>query len=297
MIPRILVIGATGLLGEPVARALRGAGFGVRVMSRQSGLLRRTFPDSFELFEGDALNRADTEKALRGCGGVHISIDHDQEDQCVARVIESAKSQGLTRITYVSGTTVCEENRWFPLVDRKLKAERAIVASGVDYTILCPGWFMELLERLVRHGRAVVFGRASRRWHMVAAQDFARMVSESYRRPEASNKRFHVHGPEGLTVVEALRSYCQALHPEVGTPLRVPAGVARVIAWLRGSAEMRAGVDMVTYLERVGERGDPQEANAILGAPQITLSQWLQTRPPRGGAHPAVCCGRICPIE
>ena len=35
---------------------------------------------------------------------------------------------------------------------------------------------------------------------------------------------------------------------------------------------------MVSYLETVGERGDPTEANAILGAPEITLDQWLRMR-------------------
>ena len=32
---------------------------------------------------------------------------------------------------------------------------------------------------------AIVIGKTTRRWHFVSAQDFARMVTESYRRPEA----------------------------------------------------------------------------------------------------------------
>lgn len=179
-------------------------------------------------------------------------------------------------MTYVSGTTVCEENRWFSLVDRKMKSDQAILASGIDYTIFCPGWFMEMLARFVRSGQVMVFGKPSRRWHFVSVQEFAQMVVESYRRPEAVNKRFYVHGPQALTVLEALQSYCRVLHPEIRRFHRTPYWLLRLIAWLRGNVELRAGVDMVSYLEKVGERGDPAEANAILGAPQVTLDRWLQ---------------------
>jgi uncharacterized protein YbjT (DUF2867 family) len=274
---RILVIGATGLLGEPVARSMLDAGFSVRVMSRHADHARRTFPRPFEVAAGDALHRDDVERALADCDAVHISVDHDREDECVTRVVEAARGQGVDRISYVSGTTVCEENRWFPLVDRKLKSEHAIMDSGIAYTILCPGWFMEMLARLVRDGRAIMFGKARRSWHLVTVHDFARMVTESYRRPEAANRRFYVHGPQALTVPEALRSYCRALHPEIESIVHIPIWLARLIARARRNAAMRAGIDMVAYLERVGERGDPAEANAILGAPGTILDEWLQT--------------------
>jgi len=247
-------------------------------MSRNVSRARAKFPEPFEVFDGDALKRSDVAEALKGCEAVHISIDHDQEDKCVTYLVEGARAQGLQRITYISGTTVCEENRWFPLVDRKLKSEQAIRASGIDYTIFCPGWFMEVLPRFVRNGRVTVLGKPSRRWHFVSVQDLARMVAESYKRPEAVNKRFYVHGPQALTVVEALWSYCRALHPEIKTFSHRPYWLLRLIAWLSGNAELRNGVNMVSYLEKVGERGDPAEANAILGAPQVTLDQWLQIR-------------------
>ena len=102
------------------------------------------------------------------------------------------------------------------------------------------------------------------------------MVAEAYRQPKAANKRFYVHGPEALTVPEALRSYCRALHPEIERLRRVPYWQIRLVAWLQRNREMRVGVNMVSYLENVGERGDSDEANTLLGAPQVTLDQWLR---------------------
>ena len=54
---RVLVVGATGLLGEPVARGLMAAGFAVRVLSRDARRARAVFPSAFEIAEGDALRR------------------------------------------------------------------------------------------------------------------------------------------------------------------------------------------------------------------------------------------------
>lgn len=276
MARRALVIGGTGLLGEPVARGLQDAGFVVRIMTRDASRARVTFAPPFEIAEGDAQQRAALESALGGCKAVHLSIDHEREDECVARVVEVGRGLGLERIAYISGTTVCEENRWFPLVDRKWKAEQVIRASDIDYTILRPGWFMEMLARFLRDGRAVVFGRPTQHWHFVALEDFARMVVAAYRNREAVGKSLYVHGPEALTVTEALQAYCDALHPEIDAVRSIPYWAARLLARLRQNDKMRAGIEMVAYLERVGERGDGTQANAVLGPPQVTLAAWLQ---------------------
>ena len=276
MAQRILVIGATGLLGKPVASALLAAGFGVRVMSRRIEQARSEFPEPFEVVEGDALDKGDVERALAGCHAVHVSVDHEQEDECVDQVVDGARAQGIARITYVSGTTVREENRWFPLVDGKMRSEEVIRASGIDYTIFCPGWFMEMLPRFVLDGRMIVFGKPKRRWHIVALEDLARMVVEDYRKPEAVNKRFYVHGPEAMTILEALETYRRVLHPEIKVVRSIPYWLIRLTARLSGNTRRQQGIKMFSYLEMVGESGDPTEANAILGAPQITLEEWLQ---------------------
>lgn len=100
-------------------------------------------------------------------------------------MVALAQRLDVKQITYISGTTVCEENRWFPLVERKLQSERAIRDSGINHTIFCPGWLMEMLPRFVRNGYVVIFGNPSRRWHFVSLQDFSRMVAASYRCPSA----------------------------------------------------------------------------------------------------------------
>ena len=41
-------------------------------------------------------------------------------------VAQVAARHGVERISYISGATVAEENRWFPMANRKFLAEQAI---------------------------------------------------------------------------------------------------------------------------------------------------------------------------
>ena len=53
---RILIIGATGLLGEPVARRLKKKGFSVHIMARDIQKARDQFGDDYEIVGGDVFD-------------------------------------------------------------------------------------------------------------------------------------------------------------------------------------------------------------------------------------------------
>jgi hypothetical protein len=54
---------------------------------------------------------------------------------------------------------------------------------------------MEVLPKFVRGNRAFVFGKQPNPYHLVAADDYVRMVAASYELKKANNKRFIIHGP------------------------------------------------------------------------------------------------------
>ncbi len=274
----ILVIGATGMLGEPVARHLQKDGFRVRVMVRDSQKARKIFDESFEAVVGDVKDTHSLEKALDGCSGVHINLSGEIEQLGVENVVSVASRKGLERITYISGTSVAEDTTWFPQTRRKFLAEKTIRESGIPYSIFCPTWFMESLPKYVRGGRAFAFGKQPNPYHFVAAEDYARMVSTAYTLEEAANRRFIIHGPEGILFHEALKRYCAVFHPEIKKISTYPYWLANIIAALKGSEEMKFASEFMAFFEKVGEQGDPTEANRLLGAPRITLNEWLKRR-------------------
>lgn len=275
---RILVIGATGLLGAPVAIHLKKSGFKVRLMVRDIEKATKRFGTDFEIVKGNISDLESLKKALDSCFGVHINLSGELEQLGVENVSSVVSQLKLQRITYISGTSVAEENIWVPLIKRKFFAEKAIRNSGVAYCIFCPAWFMEVLPKYIRGNRAFVFGKQPNPYHFIAADDYARMVAASYELKEATKKRFFIHGPEGILFNEAVKRYCDVFHPEIKKVSTMPYWLATIISTIRAKKEMKAISDWMAAFEKIGEKGDPSEANNILGAPSIKLEDWLQQK-------------------
>jgi uncharacterized protein YbjT (DUF2867 family) len=280
----ILVVGGTGMLGEQVAWQLLREGFEVRLLARDVERARTLLGSDFEYFAGDVDDSGAIERALEGCTGVHISLrggsDPDELDRVehrgTARVAELAARQGVSRLTYLSGMLVSEDAE-IPADRAKFRAERAIHRSGVPYTIFKPTYFMETLPRHVQGNLAIVLGRQPRPLHMVAAGDFARMVSRAFRTPEAANRHFFVQGPGAITIPDALRLYCSLVEPGKRV-VSMPLWFMSVVDGLFMRRQLRSTIQLMRVMQQVGERGDSSEANEVLGAPTTTLRQWCEKR-------------------
>ena len=274
----ILILGGTGMLGSPVARRLQADGFTVRLLARDPEKARAALGDSFEIFTGDISDLDSLKRGLAGCQGVHVSVGGPVDRLSAEHVASLAPGLGLERITYISGATVAEENRWFPMTAQKLDAEHAIRECGVPYTIFCPTWPLEQLPRFARGGQPLLVGDRPILYHWFAADDLGRLVSTAYQLEEAANKRLYVHGPEAMTMVEAMEGYCRVFHPEVESVSVMPVEAARGVAKSTGNQMLGFFAEMMAYFDRVGELGNPDEANRLLGAPETTLDAWIEQR-------------------
>jgi len=282
---RVLVVGATGLLGAPVARRLRDEGHAVRVLVRDIARARARLGEGFEYVSGSVTELRAVDRAVEGCDAVHISLGGSGREELdavehrgTALVAAAAARHRLNRISYLTGSLVREPyGEPIPEHRAKLAAERAIEASGVPYTFFRPTYFIDNLPRHVQGRVAILFGRRHRLLHPVAAQDYAAMVARALSTAAAADRELYVQGPEPLTLAEALRLYCAWVVP--GTRLvRVPFSVMSLIDRVAMGGRLRASLDVMALLSRLGERGDAGPANALLGAPTTTVRAWCEDR-------------------
>jgi NADH dehydrogenase len=280
----ILVIGATGTVGAPVARQLREDGHDVRLLVRDPKRAAAQFGSGFEYIQGSVEERETVKQALSGCTGVHISLQAGSnpadiervEHLGTLRVIELAAQQQLAHLTYVSGMFVGAEVGSAVLDDHaKRSVEQALQQSGIPSTIFKPTYFMDTLPKQLQGKRAMILGKQPHPLHLVAASDFGRMVSRAFQVPEAANKVFYIQGPEALTVAEALHLYCTMLEPEKQVTT-IPLWLMSVVDTLFLGRKMRRTLQIMQVLQRYGEFGDPSEANHLLGAPTTTLRAWCE---------------------
>jgi uncharacterized protein YbjT (DUF2867 family) len=271
----ILVIGATGMLGEPVARHLAADGFKVRVMSRSLDRLTMYDADRFEAVEGDVEDVESLRKALEGCTGVHLNLSGGNLERRGAEIVSRvAFEKGVKRISVITGATTCEANAWFPATRSKLDAEIAVKSSGIPYTVFRCTMFMESMPKWIIQNKAYIVGEQPTLWHWIAAEDYAMLVSKAFATPEAENKTFYVYGPESMTIEEALTTYTLT-YPDVKLT-RIPFWWARILSLMPGNAKLRKSLPMFEYLPKVSE--PPAEANSLLGEPKITVHAWCEAQ-------------------
>lgn len=275
---KVLIIGASGLLARPVIKHLDEAGFQLRLFSRNVNQLM--FDKEYEIFKADVLNRDDLDKAMNGCDAVHISLSVVNEALAVRAVVDLAKKKGLQLVSYISGCTVAEENRWFSMIENKFQAEQAVINCGIPYMIFRPSWIFETLELMIRNGKAMMLGKQPNPSHWVAADDLARMVTTAYQKPEAKNRIFFIFGPEPHLMKDLMERYCKRWHPEIKKVSVIPIGMIKIMAILTGKKELKEVAGMFGYFEKVKEMGDQGETNNLLGKPELTFEKWLQSKSP-----------------
>ena len=278
MTATVLVIGGGGQLGAPVVRRLLEDGFRVRVLVRANSPARADGPEEVL---GDVDDIDSLRRAITGCDAVHISLrggpgdaDYERvEHRGTARVADVAAESGRrVRLSYVSHMLAAPDSRSASL-RAKWSAEHAIAASGVPYTIFRPTYFMETLPRHIRGRTATVLGHQRHRFHMLAAEDFAAMVSRALSTDRAVNQTLTVYGPEAYTIPAALRIYCDVCAPGVAVasrPLWLMAALDRTV--LRGG--LGDTIPLMHTLQELGEQGDPREAVRLLGPATTNLADW-----------------------
>lgn len=274
---KILVIGAAGFVGAPVAKQLLADGFAVRALVRNADKARQLLGDKVEIVTGSFEDKAVLEKCLLGVSGVNISVPWQSEFQVARDVTEILARQGRknVRVSYISGTTAVPENRGYVMIDEKLKAEDVLKSSGVDYTILRPSWFMDALALFVNDGRATVFGKQTQPYYFLSLADFARAVSKAHQTEAAANKTFVLNGPKSMLMTDALQQYCDVRHPGIKAA-SMPIWFGKMLAMMMRSAPMKDFVQMMAYFEKSPKVSQPNGAESILGAPSMTMSDWLK---------------------
>jgi hypothetical protein len=111
--------------------------------------------------------------------------------------------------------------------------------------------------------------------HFFAAPDFGRMVAASFADDRGLGKRLYVYCPEAVTLDVAMARFAAACHPEARVT-RWRLWQARLAAKLLRNQSLADVTELIAYLDTAGEHGDPSEADALYGAPSITLDQWFQ---------------------
>ncbi len=199
---RILVTGATGLIGGAVARRLASAGHDVVALTRSDASEARLANQGYTAIRGDLADTASIAHAVRAVDAVlHAASPGDQDtaahDETATRAIIAALRGSSRRFLYTSGCLLygstgdvpATENSPLHPVDlvrfrQALEGEILNAATvGVHPVVIRPAWVygnhggtaMMMVASAKERGAARYVGDGRNRWTTVHADDLAEL--------------------------------------------------------------------------------------------------------------------------
>ena len=252
----ILILGGTGKTGRRVARRLQAAGRPVRTASRTSGDI---------LFDLD--DPATWAPALDGVTAVYLvepNLQTNVDRQArIPRLVAEAVAAGVRRLVLLSAHGVGEADDGHPLK----AAEQAVRESGVDWTILRPGWFSQNFSESFWLA-AVLDGTlplptGDGRTPFIDAEDIAEVAAAALTEDRHSGQIYQLTGPRAISFGEAADLIGKAtgrtirhidVDPEVFVERQVangvPVEVARLLTGLLVAIRDGSGAALSDGVER-----------------------------------------------
>jgi uncharacterized protein YbjT (DUF2867 family) len=289
-IQKIAVIGATGMLGLPVVRALVAAGFDVTALVRNPQSAARMLPPEVRCVEADVFDEESLRRGLAGQDAVYLNLsvapgarpcDLHTEAQGLVHILSAARWAGIKRVGYLSALIQdAPANRWW-VIDLWRRALAQIKHSGIPHTIFYASNFMETLPERHMLGRALVVagtGHFGNYW--IAGADYGRQVARAFVRTDAENRAYFVQGPEALSYGQAAQRYAKAC-PRPLRVVRVPLWGVRLLGLI--SNAMRFNARVLREVLKYPEEFKAQSAWDELGRPTLTIEDFA-----RGTSQPPV---------
>ncbi len=287
--PTIAVIGATGLIGEPVTRELIRAGFTVTIIARNTEKARQMFPHT-ALRAGDVFNPEQMKQALAGQDMVYISLSPVRtsrqstpmaEREGLKNILEAARSNGTKRVLLLSSLVQRYNGMdgfdWW-IFRMKEEAVHMVRSSGIPYSIFYPSTFMETMGRDMIKGSRImlVSGTRAGMW-FIAGSDYGKQVTKAIEIAGNQNQEYSIQGTEAFDWNQAARVVQQNYY----RPLKIvsaPIGLLKLFSPVSGM--MNYAAHICEALNKYPEKFESENTWTDLGKPSIQFAEYIKSLKP-----------------
>ncbi|HEV8273041.1 MAG TPA: NAD(P)-binding oxidoreductase [Chitinophagaceae bacterium] len=283
---KILFIGASGMLGKPVALELMRAGFPVTFLARDVEKMQKLFPNA-SVVKGDVFDVDSLKAAMAGQEIVYLNLSVAQsskknepqpEREGINNIIEAAKKTNVKRIVYLSSLIKNYEGmngfNWWAF-QIKQAAVNAIKNSGLNYSIFYPSTFMECLDKQMLQGtRIMLAGKSEAPMWFIAGKDYGVQVAWAMKKAGDSNQEYVVQGLEPFTSDEAAKVFIENAKSDIKI-MRAPLAPLKYIGIF--NQRMNYAYHICEALNKYPEKFESENTWNDLGKPSTTLADYVSS--------------------
>lgn len=219
---KVAITGASGFVGRNVGKFLSENGISIIAIIRKEKLHSIKF--GTPLISND-LSEKYLQSKLRGCsvllhfiGKGRQTADSDYRKvniDLTKNALNLCKKTGIKKIIYISGLGVNKDVTSDYFIS-KLKAEREIIRSGLDYTIFRSSYIIgdddhltQVLLKQIKNGIITIAGSGNYHIQPIFIEDVVRVILQSINHKKYSKKIIDLVGPKIVTYKCFIKNFLQ----------------------------------------------------------------------------------------
>ncbi len=290
-----LVIGASGLVGRRLAKALLADGHAVRCLARDPAKIQDLATAGCEIVRGDISDLASVQRAVAAVHAVYVSIHTlspqpgggtrsrfmDIENNGLQNVLAACRSHGLRRVVYVTSLGISPDapSEW---LRERWRTEQLLLNSGLDATVIRPGHIVgvggrgfDTVVSQARRRAALTLGGDRPRMRTIALDDLVYYLGGVLDDPRAYGRHYDVGSDDVLSMNQMIDIAADILSRRPPVKFQIPrpllsalaAPIERIGKLPRGA--LKGLLDSL----KVDGVGDPLPIRALLPRPLLSFRQ------------------------
>ncbi|WP_426360153.1 NmrA family NAD(P)-binding protein [Pseudocolwellia sp. HL-MZ19] len=214
----ILIFGATGKTGSEIIKQLLVRNVPIRVLIRDSNKATYFIEKGIDVVIGDASDPEAVTQALKGIEKVYLVLANSEEQLTQEKLItDCAKKSGVKLLVKQSSleTRIYPNN---PIPKAHLESEQYIKNSGLDWVIIRPTFFNQMLlmcAHTIQANNTLIFPMADGCVAATDVRDVAEIAATVLTEPRHINKSYDISGAEFLSFNTIAAIFSKVLNREI----------------------------------------------------------------------------------
>ncbi len=275
---KILVTGATGVVGREVVKALAKRGQKVLAATRYPEKYASPKLASVEYVHFDFTNDQGSQHLFREVDRLFLATPPlgDEECELAIRLIDQARQQEVKQIVRLSAMGV-EENE----ASHHRAAEKYLEESGVAFTVLRPNFFMQnfltYYRDCIRKQNMIILPAGKGKTSFVDARDIGEAAVQALTNSGHLNKTYTLTGSQAIDHFEVAEMLSKTLGREI---VYIPVADEKMrdflidLAWV--GEEIDAFIKMYQCVQIGWSAGISPDLEAMLNRPPINFAQFAR---------------------